>query len=392
VATVSMATGLAVMLLSVAIVVGFKKEVSNKVIGFGSHIQIVNLTGNGSYDTRPVAVNDTLYDFLRSFPEIIHIEQFATKPGMLKTDDNSQAMIFKGVDENYDWTFFQHNLVEGRIPKITADSASLEVLVSNLIAKKLNLKTDDSFIAYFINSAERQSDVRLRKFKISGIYNTGFSDYDKIYILSDIKHIRRLNQWDKDMATGLELRVKHYGRLDKTAENLYYDIQNLRDRNGNAFFVRSIKQLNPPLFAWLDVLDMNVWIILALMLLVAGFSMISGLLIIILERANMIGILKTLGQNNTDLRKIFLYVAAYLTVRGMVWGNLLALAVCFLQKYTGFLKLNPDVYYLTEVPMEINVWHILLINVGVFSATILFLTVPSWLVANISPAKTVRFE
>jgi lipoprotein-releasing system permease protein len=392
VATASMALGLAVMLLSVAIVVGFKKEVRNKVIGFGSHIQISNFASNNSYETTPIAVDDTLYDLLKLFPNIIHFEQFALKPGMLKTDENSQAMIFKGVDENYDWTFFEQNLTEGRTPNINADSASTEVLVSKLIAKKLNLKLNDSFVVYFINNAENQGDVRLRKFRISGIYSTGFSDYDKIYILADIKQIRRLNLWDSDMAGGLELRVKDYDKLDATAENLYFSLQNRRDRLNNAFYVRSIKQLNPPLFAWLDVLDMNVWVILALMLLVAGFSMISGLLIIILERANMIGILKTLGQNNTDLRKIFLYVSAHLIGRGLIWGNLLALTVCFLQKYTGFLKLNPDIYYLTEVPVEINIWHILLINIGVFAATLAALIIPSWLVAKISPARTIRFE
>ncbi|MDR1372712.1 MAG: ABC transporter permease [Dysgonamonadaceae bacterium] len=388
VATASMALGLAVMILSVAIVVGFKKEVRNKVIGFGSHIQISNFDNNNSYETHPIAISVPLRDYIQSFPNIVQTEQFATKPGMLKTEHESQAMIFKGADENYNWDFFKQNMTEGEIPNINSDSASTEVLISKLISNKMNLKLHDSFIAYFING----DDVRLRKFKISGIYSTGFSDYDKFYILLDIKQIRRLNMWDADMVSGLELRVKNYDRLDETADLLLSELQLWRDRNDSSFYVRSIKHLNPSLFAWLDVLDMNIWVILALMMLVAGFSMISGLLIIILERANMIGILKTLGHSNIGIQKIFLYLAARLIGKGLLFGNIIALAICFIQKYTGILKLNPDVYYLTEVPVEINIMSILLINIGAFVVTLLALILPSMLVANISPAKTVRFE
>jgi lipoprotein-releasing system permease protein len=388
VATISMALSLAVIILSIAIVIGFKKEVRNKVIGFGSHIQISNFDNNNSFETKPIAISDTLYRFLENYPNIAHIERFATKPGMMKTDHNSQAVIFKGVDENFEWHFFEQNLVEGRLPAIYPDSTSTEVLISQLIANKMDLKSDDTFLAYFVHD----EDIRLRKFHVTGIYSTNFSEYDKLYILLDINQIKRLNLWEKDMVSGLEILVKDYDRLDETAEMLYFDLQARQDRMGNGFYSRSIKQLSPQIFAWLDVIDLNVVVILVLMLLVAGFSMISGLLIIILERANMIGILKTLGQNNTDIRKLFLYISVYLIGKGLLWGNLIALIICFIQKYTGILKLNPEDYYLSKVPIEINFTSILLINLGTFIVTVLALIGPSYLVARISPAKTIRFE
>ena len=388
VAVISIALGLVVMILAVAIVVGFKKQVRNKVIGFGSNIQITNFNNNSYYEMKPVAVSDTLFTLLQMYPNIDHVQQFATKPGIIKTDDDSQGAVFKGVDENYNWDFFKQNLLEGEIPSIRSDSTITDVLISKKISDKLNLKLGDSFLTYFV----RQDNVSPRKFHITGIYQTNFSDYDKLFILVDIKQIRRINQWDDDMASGLELKVKNYEQLDRTVEALYIEMQSHKDRLGNSLYTLSIKQLNPMLFAWLDVLDMNVWVILILMTLVAGFAMISGLLIIILERANMIGTLKALGENNANIRKIFLYVSAFLIGKGLFWGNLIGLSVCFIQKYTGILKLNPETYYLSQVPIEINWLAILLINIGTLIITLLLLVGPSYLVANISPAKTIRFE
>ncbi|MDR1610887.1 MAG: ABC transporter permease [Candidatus Symbiothrix sp.] len=388
VAVISIALGLVVMILSVAIVVGFKKEVRNKVIGFGSHIQITNFDSNSYYEMKPIAVNDTLFNILQSYPNISHVQRFSTKPGIIKTDEDSQGAVFKGIDENYNWDFFKQNLLEGNIPNIRSDSTTTDILISKKIADKLHLKLGDSFLAYFV----RQDDISPRKFHIAGIYQTNFSDYDKLFILIDIKQIRRINQWDADMASGLEMTVKDYKQLDQTADALYFDLQGRTDRLGNAFYSCSIKQLNPMIFAWLDVIDMNVVVILILMILVAGFSMISGLLIIILERANMIGILKALGENNANIRKIFLYVSAFLIGKGLFWGNLIALSICFIQKYTGILRLNPETYYLSEVPIEINWFSILLVNLGTLVITLFLLIGPSYLVAKISPAKTIRFE
>jgi lipoprotein-releasing system permease protein len=387
IAIISMALGLAVMILSVAIVIGFKKEVRNKVIGFGSHIQITNYDSNTSYETHPIAISDTLLDKLKAIPNIRHIQPFATKPAIIKTDNDFQGVILKGVDEAFDWNFFDKNLVEGEILTIHPDSTNTNVLISTAIADKLNLKLGDSFICYFI-----QDPPRARKQVISGIYRTNFIDYDKLFILGDIRQIRRLSDWDEDMASGLEVLVNDYDQLDQTLETVYYDLSGQTDRLENHYYPLSIKQLNPMIFAWLDVLDTNVVVILLLMLLVAGFSMISGLLIIILERANMIGILKAMGESNTGIRKIFLYISAFLIGKGLLWGNIIALSICFIQKYTGILKLNPEVYYVSEVPIDLNILSLVLINLGTLVVTLLMLIGPSYLVAKISPAKTIRFE
>jgi lipoprotein-releasing system permease protein len=261
VAVISIALGLVVMILAIAIVVGFKKEVRNKVIGFGSHIQITNFNSNSYYEMKPIAVSDTLINFLQTYPNISHVQQFATKPGIIKTDQDSQGAVFKGIDENYNWDFFKQNLVEGEILPIRPDSTITDILISKKIADKLHLKLGDSFLTYFV----RQDDVSPRKFHITGIYQTNFSDYDKLFILLDIKQIRRINQWDNDMVSGLEITIKDYEQLDKTTDALYFDMQSRTDRLGNAFYTRSIKQLNPMIFAWLGVLDVNVVVILFLM-------------------------------------------------------------------------------------------------------------------------------
>lgn len=387
IAVISIATGLMIMIFSVAVVVGFKKEVREKVIGFDSHIQISNFELNFSYEMKPVAVSDTLMNYLQNRFNILRVERFATKPGIIKTDDSFQGVVFKGIDENHSLDFFRSNLIEGTLPNIRPDSTVSEVLISKIIADKLNMKLGDSFTAYFV-----QDPVIARKLNITGIYQTYFSDYDKIFVLLDIKQIRRINRWDEDMVSGLEIYLKNYNRLDATADSLYFELQVQKDRLNNTFLTRSVKQMKPEIFDWLSVLDMNAIIILVLMLVVAGFSMISGLLILILEKASMIGTLKALGQNNTSIRKIFLYLSAFLIGKGLLWGNILAISLCLIQKYFGLLTLNPDVYYLEKVPVDISILSVLLINLGTLIVTIAMLIGPSYLVANISPAKTIRFE
>ena len=388
IAIISIALGLTVMILSVCIVIGFKQEVRNKIIGFGSHIQISNFNSNTSYETQPVTFSDSLIHVIRKTPNIKHIEKFATKPGMIKTDEAFQGIIVKGVDENFDWNFFKQNLIEGTIPQFSQDETSNEVVISQNLSDKLNLKLEDSFSTFFFV----QQQVRARKFNIVGIYQTNFSDYDKIFIIGDIRHVRKLNEWDNEQVSGLEILVDDYDQLDQTSYELYFTLSTLRDSSGNAFYVRSIKQLNPMIFSWLDLLDMNVVIILILMLIVPGFTTISGLLIIILERTNMIGILKALGQNNTSLRKIFLNVSFFLVGKGLFWGNLIGLTCCFVQKYFGIIKLNPRDYYVSVVPIEINLVHIILLNILTLVISMLILIGPSYIISRISPAKTIRFE
>lgn len=387
IAILGIALGLAVMILAVAIIVGFKKEVRNKVIGFGSHIQITNFDNNTSFESTPIAVSDTLLQDLKSFPGIRHVEAYATKPGILKTDSDFHGIVLKGVDTDFDWTFFRDNLKEGTLFTVQSDKTTTDVLISKYLSDLLNLKVGESFLTYFV-----QEDVRARKFKVTGIYETGFEDYDKYFVIADIKQVRRLNGWDQDQVSGLELLVDDYDRLDPITEELYFYMAEKQDRTGNTFYTRSIKEMNPMIFEWLDILDINVVVILVLMLAVAGFTMISGLLIVILERTNMIGILKALGENNTSIRKIFLYVSFFLIGKGMLWGNLIGIALCLIQSHFRIISLDPSIYYLDAVPIDLNVFSLILLNVGTLCAAMLMMLGPSYLIMKIDPAKSIRFE
>lgn len=386
IAIVGVALGLAVMILSVAIVIGFKKEVRNKVIGFGSHIQITNFDNNSSYETTPIAVSDSLLQALRA-PGIKHIEGYATKMGILKTDSDFQGVVLKGIDTDYDWSFFRNNLKEGELLTIDPKKTSTDVIISRYLSDLLGLKLGDSILTYFV-----QEDVRARKFNIVGIYETGFMDYDKLFVLADIKQIRRLNGWEKDEVSGLELLVDDYDKLDQIAEDLYFNLVEKQDRHGNTYFTRSIKEMNPMIFNWLDVLDVNVVVILILIFAVAGFTMISGLLIIILERTNMIGILKALGENNVSIRKIFLYISFFLIGKGMLWGNVVGIAICLIQSHFRIIKLDPSIYYLDAVPIDLSIVSLILLNIGTLCASMLMMLGPSYLITKIDPAKSIRFE
>lgn len=387
IAMIGIALGLAVMILSVAIVIGFKKEVRNKVIGFGSHIQITNFDNNSSYQTMPIAVSDSFLVALKERSGIRHVETFATKPGILKTETDFQGIVLKGVDRQYDWSFFQKNLKEGEVFQLDSAKRSSDVIISRYLSDLVGLKVGDSFLTYFV-----EEDVRARKFHITGIYETGFADYDKLFVIADIRQVKRLNGWSDDQVSGVELLVDDYGQMDSLAENLYFELMDKQDREGNTYYVRSIKELNPMIFSWLEVLDINVVVILVLMLAVAGFTMISGLLIIILERTNMIGILKALGENNRSIRKIFLYVSFFLIGKGMLWGNVIGISLCLLQSYTHLIKLDSSIYYLDAVPVDLNVVSLALLNIGTLLVSMLMMLGPSYLITRISPAKSIRFE
>ncbi len=387
IATLGVALGLAVMIISVAIVIGFKHEVSGKVIGFSSHIQISGFSSNSSFETSPIGVSDSLRTVLTQNPEVLYIESFATKPGILKTDDEFLGIAFKGVDKNYDWSFFKENLQNGKLPLLSDSTTSNEILISQYIANKLHLKTDDQILCYFIGD-----NVRARKFKITGIYQTNFTDYDKLFIIGDAHHVQRLNGWEQDQYSGIELKLRDFSKLDEVTENLCFDLMPHTDQYGEQYYVRSVKEMNPQLFNWLDLLDMNVWVILILMAVVAGFTMISGLLIIILERTNMIGVLKALGATNYSIRKVFIYVSVFLVGKGMLWGNIIGITLCVLQSYFKIIKLDPNVYYIPAVPIELNLVHILLLNIGCLIISLLMLIGPSYLVSLIRPAKSIKFE
>ena len=301
IAMAGIAIGLAVMIIAVAVVIGFKSEVRNKVIGFGSHIQITNLDAVSSYETHPIVVGDSMMTALADYPEISHVQRFSTKPGMIKTEDAFQGMVLKGVGPEFDPHFIKEYLVEGEIPVFSDSVSSNQVLISKALATKMKLKLGDKIYTYYI-----QEDIRARRLTIAGIYQTNFSEYDNLFLLTDLNLVNRLNGWQPEQVTGVELQVKDYDKLEDITYEIATGIDNQMDKLGGVYYVRNIEQLNPQIFAWLDLLDLNVWVILFLMIGVAGFTMISGLLIIIIERTNMIGILKALGANNFTIRRTFL--------------------------------------------------------------------------------------
>lgn len=387
VAVAGVALGLAVMILSVAIVIGFKQEIRDKVVGFGSHIQITSFDSNTTYEKHPVQYTDSLRDVLLAHEGVARVEPVGTKLGMVKTDSDFMGVVLKGVLPDYDWSFFKKYLVDGALPSLQDTAASNEVLVSKTIADKLQLQVGDKIYCYFV-----QEQVRARRFLVSGIYQTDFSDYDKLLMIGDARQVQRLNGWEPDQYSEIELLVNDFNRADDIAYDLYTRLIDRPDDYGTHYYPQSIRALNPIFFGWLDLLDMNVWIILILMAAVSGFTMISGLLIIILERANMIGILKALGADNTSIRKIFLYVSTFLVGKGMIWGNAIGLALCLIQQQFHIVKLNPEAYYVPYVPIELNFWYILWLNIGCMAISVLMLIAPSYLVALIRPAKSIKFE
>jgi lipoprotein-releasing system permease protein len=387
IATIGIALGLAVMLISVAVVIGFKNEIRNKTIGFGGHIQITNFDNNNTYEMNPIKADKALMTKISSIDGVKHVQRFATKPGIIKTDNEFQGIVVKGIDKDFDWKFFKSNLVEGQILDVSGDTPSNKVVLSKYLANLLGLKLGDSFFTYFI-----QDQVRARKFKIVGIYSTNFIEYDKLFILADMRQVQALNNWSADSFSGVEVLINDFDKLDQVGDAVYDATANKFSKQGNAYTAQTIKQINPQIFSWLQLLDTNVWVILILMLAVAGFNMISGLLILILERTNMIGILKSLGATDWSVRKIFLYHSFFLIAKGMLWGNVIGLSLCAIQYFTGIVPLDPQAYYVATVPVSFNWLYIVLLNVGTLLASLLMMIGPSYLITKITPAKIIRYE
>ncbi|CDA22581.1 MAG TPA: ABC transporter permease [Candidatus Caccoplasma intestinavium] len=387
IATWGVALGMAIMILSVSIVIGFKKEISGKVIGFGSHIQITGSPYQNSYETSPIALSPALDTLLAQFPQIDNYTLFATKPGILKTDTDFLGITLKGITAEYPTQFLEEHLTNGRMPQLAGESARNEILISRYIADKLHLNVGDAIYCYFV-----EENIRARKFTVSGIYQTNLTEYDQIFIFGDVRHIQRLNRWAADQYSGIEIRLKDIDAIQSVNDQLYTALLLLKDHYNNPYFAHTIRELNPQLFNWLDLLDMNVWVILILLSLVSGFTMISGLLVIILEHTRMIGVLKTLGAGNISVRKIFLYVAAFLVGRGMLWGNICGISLCLVQYYFQIIKLDPEVYYIPAVPITFHIGYLILLNIAAFLVSIFMLIAPSYIISRIRPARTVKFE
>ncbi len=387
IATLGVAIGVLVMVLSVAVVIGFKKEIRNKVVGFGSDIQIGNYVGAQSYVQNPIVGGDSLRRVLSYQPGVKHVQRYSTKAGVVMTDKAFQGIVLKGIAQEYDTAFLHNSLVEGHLPHFSDSESENQIVISKAIADKLELRLGDRVFTYFV-----KDDVRARRFKVVGIYQTNFSDFDDLLLLTDLYTVNRLNQWDPDQVAGIEIAVTDYDYLYPITQNLVSQLDRRQDGRGGMYRVQNVEELNPSLFAWLGLLDMNVWVILILMMGIAGFTMISGLLIIILERTRMIGILKALGAPNHMIRKTFLYLTVFLVGKGILWGNIIALALYFIQRHWGLFKLDSSTYYIDHVPVDMNWGIYLLLNVATFLISMLMLIAPSYLISRISPVKSIRYE
>lgn len=389
IALAGIAIGIAVMIVSLSVVFGFKREVAGKVVGFGSHVQVLSLTQNADHEIMPVLTNDSLLRIVKSFREVDHVQAFATKLGVLKTDEDFCGLTFKGLSANYDTTFLHQSLVAGRMPHIDSDGQSSdELLISRRTARLLHLTEGSRVFAYFLSG----ESMRARRFRVCGIFETNMSEYDGSYAMTDIHTVQKLNGWDSDMSSGYEVTIRDFSRLRDVTFSMAAKINKGHDRNGVTYGVFSIKELAPHTFSWLSVLDMNVVMIIVLMICVSIFTVVSGLLIIMLERINMIGILKALGATNFSVRRIFMYFAIMLVGKGLLIGNIAGLALCYVQQWLHPVRLDASIYYLSYVPVQINYLHILLVNLGTVLLTSLVIFGSSYLVSISNPAKTMRWD
>lgn len=388
IATIGVAIGLAVMIISVSVVLGFKHSIRDKVIGFGSDITVADfLTLQGS-EQYPIQINDSLIRALKSTPGIKHVQRYAYTQGILKTNDDFLGVLLKGVGPEFDSTFIHSNMIEGTLPKFSDSESHQKIVISKTIADKLNLKVGQRLFAYFIN----KQGVRTRKFTITGIYATNMKQFDSQICFTDLYTINKLNGWEPDQYSGAELQVNNFSQLNLVTMRILNKVKNTVDHYGETYSAENITEMNPQIFSWLDLMDMNVWIILALMTAVAGVTMISGLLIIILEHTQMIGILKALGSRNRQIRHIFLWFSTFIIGKGLLLGNIIGLGCILLQKWLGLITLDPQTYYVSVVPVEINIPLIIALNLTILLICIIVLIAPSYLISHIHPAKSMYYE
>lgn len=386
IAVAGIALGLAVMILSVAIVTGFKNEVSRKVTGFGAHIQISNFDANNSFETKPISTSDIDFDRVMRINGIEHAQPYITKSGIIKTESEIQAVVLKGIDQQFDWTFMQNNLVAGNIFTITDSVKSNRIVISQYVANLLNLNVGDKITVYFV-----QEPPRMRPFIVSGIYKTSIEDFDHVFALVDMRHLQKINGWSNDQISGVELTINNFDRLYDLNDSVFFAIGNNFGQK-TVLKISQIKERYPQIFDWLNLQDMNVLVILALMLVVACVNMVSGLLILILERTNAIGLLKTFGYNNWQVQKIFVFQSFFLIIKGMAWGNVIGIGLCLLQKYFGIVPLDEASYYMSQVPINLQLWHVAILNIGTIVITLAVMLLPTLLTSKISPATAIKFN
>ena len=380
IAILAIALSVAIMILSVFILSGFKNEISNKVFGFGGHINISKFNYNQSYENDPIFLNPDIFSKIESLDFVSSIHPFATKAGIIKESDEILGVVLKGVDKNYNWKFFGENLISGELPVFNDSSTSKNVIISKNISNKMKLDVGDDLVMYYV-----QKPTRVRKFKVIGIYNTGLAEFDEVVVIGDLKHIQKLNNWEGNQVGGYEVITNNVSNIELFSEiideNIDYDLKAL-----------DIKQKYPQIFDWLRLQDFNVLIILILMLIVGGVNMITSLLIIILEKSRLIGILKAIGATNWNIRNVFIYNSLYIIFNGLFWGNLIALTFSICQNYFDLISLDENIYFMSFVPVKIELMSLFLINIGTIIICYLILVIPSVVISKISPAKSIKFE
>lgn len=374
------ALGFSAMIISVAIVKGFKQEIREKVIGFSAHVQISKFDANQSFESSPIEFNTANLSSIAKLEGVRHVQAFATKAGIVRKGSEIEGVIAKGVDSGYDWSFFRKSLRAGAIPVYANSSRSSDILISTVLARKLNLNVSDSLVTYFV-----QQPPRARKFKIVGIYETGLEEFDEKFVFCDLAQIRKLNDWNDSTIGGLEVQLSDFDALDEAAPRIYAT-------TGSDLDVRTIREMYPQIFDWLGLQDINAVVIIVLMIIVAGINMIAALLVLILERVGTIGTLKAIGASDASVRNIFLRIAALLISRGLFWGNVVGIGICLLQHYFHWIRLDQDSYYIAYVPIRLLPLDLLWMNLGTLLVCTMMMLVPTLLVTRIRPVRALRFR
>lgn len=394
--TTGIALGVAVMIITMAVITGFQQQITKKITTFTAHLRITEYDENQSQEPSPIIIGKPMLKAIEAVSNVGHMQPFATKNGILKTKTENEGIILKGVSSSYDWSYLKPYLLKGSLPAINDSAVSKDIFISEAIATKLNLQLNQKLLVYFMSKKKLtdttfsgqnyiEYEPRVKDFYVKGIFNTGFSDFDKNLVFVDIKQVQKLNYWTPEQVGGYEIYLKDFNLLEQTQEEL-------NDMVGYDLSVNNVKQLQSAIFSWLDMIDVNAVIIITLMVLVAAINMISALLILILERTNMVGILKALGLANANVRKVFFYVSLQLLAKGLLYGNIVGIGLCFLQLKFKLATLNAATYYLEYVPVNISILHIVLINAGTVIVCLLMMFLPTLILNKITPVKAIRFS
>ncbi len=383
IATSAIALGVIIMLIAISTGTGLQKKIREKMAGFKGHIQIVNYDNNNSeVSVVPINKNQEFYPNFSTVSDIKNIQIFASKGGVLRTKKDFEGIVFKGVSLDYDWSFFQEYMIEGRIPNLNL-LRTKEVLLSKTVVDRLHLKLNDTVLSTYIKNTGSKLPSN-RKYTIVGIYNTGFAQFDKSVMIGDIREVQRLNKWTKNQVGGFEVLLNDFEEIQEKGNQIYNNI-------GAELNSKTIVESYPTIFEWINLFDNNILFIIVIMVLIASINMITALLVLILERVQMIGVLKALGGNNWSVRKIFLYNATFLVLKGLFWGNIIGLSILFIQEYTGVITLDPETYYVSKVPVYINFFTVFMLNIGTLFLCFLMLLIPSYIITKISPIKSIKF-